>query len=104
MATYRDARSMEEYTDRMNIEAAILLGEEDKLGALDLGNYGDFAVFDGDPFQGKANVVMTILGGQVVYDQEEDKTSDWYKDYQKTHLGEDDLGDFEDMEDYEDEE
>lgn len=104
MATYRDARSMEEYTDMMNIETASLLGEEDKLGALDLGHYGDFAIFDVDPFQGKANLVMTILGGQVVYDQEEDQTANWYKDYQKIHLGEEELGDFEKMEDYEVEE
>ena len=104
MDTYRDAKSMEEYTDKMNIEGGILLGEEDKLGPLDLGHYGDFAIFDGDPFQGNANVVMTILGGQVVYDQEEDKNSNWYIDYQRTHLGEDGLGDFQEMEDYEDEE
>lgn len=79
--TYKESASMENYTDKMNIDAAILLGEESNLGALDLGHYADFAIFDGDPFQEEAQVVMTILDGKIVYDKEEDQTKDWYKEY-----------------------
>lgn len=88
----------------MNIEAAILLGEEDNLGALDLGHYADFAIFNGDPFKEGAKVVMTILGGEIVYDAEEDLDSNWYIEYQKTHQGQEVLGEFQEEDDYEEEE
>ena len=84
---YRGAISMESYTDKMNIEAAVLLGEEANLGALDIGHYADFAIFDKDPYAGNAQVVMTILDGVIVYDQEEDRDSNWYKEYKEIHEG-----------------
>jgi predicted amidohydrolase YtcJ len=46
---------------------------EDRIGTLEAGKYADIAVFDRDltaPAQTKsneANVVMTILNGQIVY-------------------------------------
>lgn len=49
------------------------LGMEDRIGTLEAGKYADIAVFDRDltaPAQTKskeANVVMTILNGQIVY-------------------------------------
>lgn len=99
IARYREAESLENYTDKMNIEAAILLGEEDKLGALDLGHYADFVIFNGDPFKEDVKVVMTILGGEIVYDVEEDLASNWYIEYQKTHLGQEVLGEFQEEDD-----
>lgn len=83
--TYREASSMDEYVDKMNIDAAILLGKEEQLGALDLGHYADFAIFDKDPYQGEAEIVMTILAGEVAYDKEEDETKDWYEEYSILH-------------------
>ena len=85
-SSYKSALSMEEFTDKMNITAATLLGEEDKLGALDVGYYADFAVFDKDPFEEKAQVVMTLIGGEVVYDLEEDKELNWYDEYLKKQI------------------
>ena len=101
MVTYKESTSMEYYTDKMNIEAAILLGKEDNLGALDLGHYADFAIFDRDPYQEDAQVVMTILSGEIVYDWEEDRESNWHKEYQNVHEG---FGNLQDQEDYEEEE
>lgn len=55
------------------IGGAYNLGMEDRIGTLEAGKYADIAVFDRDltaPAQTKskeANVVMTILNGQIVY-------------------------------------
>ena len=83
--TYMEAASMEDFADKTIIEAAVLLGEEENLGALDIGNYADFAIFDMDPYENKAHVVMTLLGGEIVYDHEEDKDLNWHNEYVEMH-------------------
>ena len=55
------------------IGGAYDLGMEDRIGTLEAGKYADIAVFDRDltaptqPQSREANVVMTILNGQIVY-------------------------------------
>lgn len=92
--------SMEAFTDKMNIEAAALLGEEDNLGALEIDHYADFVIFDGDPYAGQAKVAMTIVGGEVVYEIEEDSSIDWYDKYLKNHQYD---GDYEEEDEEEEE-
>lgn len=50
----------------ITIDAARLLGVEQRVGSLEPGKDGDVALFDGDPFEYTSHVCGVVLGGDVV--------------------------------------
>jgi imidazolonepropionase-like amidohydrolase len=52
----------------MTIEAAQILGIEDRVGSLEVGKDGDLALYDGDPFEYTTHAVGTIIDGVQVSD------------------------------------
>ncbi|HEX6939237.1 MAG TPA: amidohydrolase family protein [Longimicrobiales bacterium] len=50
----------------VTIDAARILGIDDRVGSLERGKDGDVALFDGDPFEYTSHVCTVIIEGQVV--------------------------------------
>ena len=69
------------------ISAAEILGVSDKLGSIAPGKYADFAVFEEDPAitvtaspdtdGDLPEATLTILGGRIIYDCDDDPDSNW---------------------------
>ncbi|MEF1304959.1 amidohydrolase family protein, partial [Vibrio owensii] len=65
--------------DAYTIHPAYSLGLEKEIGSIDIGKSADFAVLDQDITQLKAEdiaqarVLMTVLRGEVVYEQLDDE-------------------------------
>jgi len=55
----------------VTIDAAKLLGIDDKYGSIEKGKVADLVLYDGDPFEHSTHVTMTLLGGKVAYDRSE---------------------------------
>jgi imidazolonepropionase-like amidohydrolase len=55
----------------ITLDAAKLLGIEDRYGSLEVGKVADLVLYDGDPFEHVTHVTHTIMGGRVVYDRGE---------------------------------
>ena len=78
-----EAGSPEEEIRIRTVIAAEKLGLSDILGSISEGKYADFTIFEDDPLessfaQGKlADAAMTVIGGQVVYDSEDDPEGMW---------------------------
>jgi len=51
----------------LTIDAAKLLGIDDKVGSVEIGKDADLALFDGDPFEYITNTTAVIINGEVVY-------------------------------------
>ena len=54
----------------LTMEAATILGIEDRVGSLERGKDADIVLFDGDPFEYLTNVEMVIVNGELVYTKE----------------------------------
>ena len=52
----------------ITIDAAKILGIDDRVGSLELGKDGDVALYDGDPFEYTTHCVGCIIEGRVVSD------------------------------------
>jgi len=52
----------------MTIEAARILGIDNRVGSLEKGKDGDIALFDGDPFEHTSHVVGVVIDGLLVSD------------------------------------
>ena len=50
----------------ITIDAARLIGLEDRVGSLEVGKDGDVAMFDGDPFEFVTHVTGVVIEGEVV--------------------------------------
>lgn len=50
----------------ITIDAARILGIEGRVGSLEVGKDGDFALYDGDPFEYTTHCVGCVIEGQVV--------------------------------------
>ncbi len=50
----------------ITINAAKLLGIDDRVGSLEIGKDGDVAVYDGDPFEYTTHCTFTIIDGTIV--------------------------------------
>ena len=50
----------------LTIEAANILGIEDRVGSIEVGKDGDLALYDGDPFEYTSHAVGTIIDGVQV--------------------------------------
>ncbi len=60
--------TFEEALRTITIDAARLLGIEDRVGSLEIGKDGDLALYDGDPFEYTTHCVGAVIEGQVVSD------------------------------------
>ena len=58
--------SFEEALGCITIDAARILGIDDRVGSLEVGKDGDIALFDGDPFEYTTHCTGVIIEGQVV--------------------------------------
>ena len=52
----------------MTLDAAKLLGVDDRVGSIEIGKDGDLALFDGDPLEYTSHVVGTVINGVLVSD------------------------------------
>jgi imidazolonepropionase-like amidohydrolase len=53
----------------ITLDAAKLLGIDDKYGSIEPGKAADLVLYDNDPFEHSTHVTYTILDGRVVYDR-----------------------------------
>jgi imidazolonepropionase-like amidohydrolase len=53
----------------ITLDAARLLGIEDRFGSVEVGKVADLVLYDGDPFEHMTHVTQTLIGGRVVYDR-----------------------------------
>ncbi|MFO7844982.1 MAG: amidohydrolase family protein, partial [Balneolaceae bacterium] len=57
--------------DALTIDAARVLEIDDRTGSLERGKEADIALFNGDPFEYTTTTRSVLIGGQVVYNEEE---------------------------------
>lgn len=50
----------------LTIDAARILGIDDRTGSLEVGKRGDVVVYDGDPFEYASHACTVVVGGEVV--------------------------------------
>ncbi|WP_271076985.1 amidohydrolase family protein [Aurantiacibacter sp. MUD61] len=50
----------------ITIDAARIIGADDRVGSLEVGKDGDVAMFDGDPFEYTSHVTGVVIEGEVV--------------------------------------
>jgi imidazolonepropionase-like amidohydrolase len=55
----------------ITLDAARLLGIDDRFGSLEVGKAADLVLYDNDPFENATHVTRTIIAGRVVYDRAE---------------------------------
>jgi len=55
----------------ITLDAAHLLGIDDRFGSIEVGKQADLVLYDGDPFENTTHVTQTVIGGRVVYDRAE---------------------------------
>ena len=58
--------SFEDALASITVDAARLLGIDDRVGSLESGKDGDVALYDGDPFEYTSHCVGTVIDGEVV--------------------------------------
>ncbi len=80
-----NAGSVEEAVDMLTINAAMQLGIGNEIGSIEKGKHADFVIFNENPLEAKTlsdfkrlRSVMTVMDGAIVYDGEEDDTSQWH--------------------------
>lgn len=78
-----EAETPDEEIRIRTVLAAEKLGLSDVLGSVSEGKYADFTIFEEDPLEGSfaegelADAAMTIIGGQIVYDSEDEPEGMW---------------------------
>lgn len=50
----------------ITIDAARIIGVDDRVGSLEKGKDADVVLFDGDPFEYSSHVITVIINGEVV--------------------------------------
>jgi imidazolonepropionase-like amidohydrolase len=55
----------------ITLDAAKILGIDDRFGSIGVGKEADLVLYDGDPFEHSTHVTHTIVGGRVIYDRAE---------------------------------
>ena len=61
--------TFEEALAAITVDAARILGVDDRVGSLAAGRDGDVAVFDGDPFEYTTHCTTVVIDGRIVSDQ-----------------------------------
>ena len=82
----KEPGSVAEAVEMLTLGAAAELGVADELGSIEVGKQADFAVFEENPLDAagiklfrKCRARMTVVGGEIVYDEEEDVANEWYE-------------------------
>jgi imidazolonepropionase-like amidohydrolase len=55
----------------ITLDAAKILGIDDRFGSIEAGKVADIVLYDGDPFEHATHVIYTVIDGQVVFDRSE---------------------------------
>jgi imidazolonepropionase-like amidohydrolase len=55
----------------VTLDAAKLLGIDDRFGSIEVGKAADLVLYDGDPFEHATHVTHTLIDGRVVWDRSE---------------------------------
>jgi imidazolonepropionase-like amidohydrolase len=55
----------------VTLDAAHILGIDNRFGSLDVGKAADLVLYDGNPFEHATHVVYTVIDGRIVYDRAE---------------------------------
>src|SRR5262249_45130782 len=55
----------------ITLDAAKLLGIDDRFGSIEEGKVADLVLYDGDPFEHTTHVTGTVMAGRIVYDRGE---------------------------------
>ena len=55
----------------ITLDAAKLLGIDDRFGSIEPGKVADLVLYDGDPFEHATHVTHTLIDGRVIYDRAE---------------------------------
>ena len=55
----------------VTLDAARILGVDDRVGSIEPGKVADLVLYDGDPFEHTSHVTYTIQDGRIVWDREE---------------------------------
>lgn len=55
----------------ITLDAARILGIDDRFGSIEAGKVADLVLYDGDPFEHTTHVSFTVIAGRVVYDRSE---------------------------------
>lgn len=53
----------------ITLDAAQILGIDDRFGSLEVGKVADLVLYDGDPFEHTSHVTYTIMNGRMIYDR-----------------------------------
>ena len=56
---------LEKTLQSLTLDAAKLLGIQNRVGSLDVGKDADLAMYDGDPFEYKSHCVGVIINGEI---------------------------------------
>lgn len=82
----KEPGSVAEAVEMLTLGAAAELGVVDELGSIEVGKQADFAVFEENPLDAagiklfrKCRARMTVVGGEIVYDEDEDVANEWYE-------------------------
>ncbi len=65
--TIREGMPEDEALKAVTINAAEIIGVDDRVGSLEVGKDADLVIWTGDPFEPLTHCVMTIINGEVVY-------------------------------------
>jgi imidazolonepropionase-like amidohydrolase len=55
----------------VTLDAARLLGIDDRFGSIEIGKVADLVLYDGDPFEHATHVTHTLIDGRVIYNRAE---------------------------------
>lgn len=58
----------------VTLQAATILGVQERVGSIEPGKIADLVLYDGDPFEHTTHVTHTLIGGRIVYNR-----ADWLK-------------------------
>jgi imidazolonepropionase-like amidohydrolase len=60
--------NFEEALSTITIDAAKIIGLEDRIGSIKVGKDADIAMYDGDPFEYTTHCIGTMINGKIVSD------------------------------------
>lgn len=66
--TVKNGLSLEEGLKAITINAAEILGIQDRVGSIEIGKDADIAIYDGNPMEVFTNTLYTIINGKLVYE------------------------------------
>lgn len=66
----KEGWNLEEGLKSITINAAEIIGIEDRVGSIEKGKDADIAIFDGNPLDSLTNTMYTIINGRIEYKKE----------------------------------